>query len=110
MAAHDQPEFDRTRPPVLVVDVAGLRRIDMGDLGALVRLQLIARRFGASIELRNACPDITALLHFAGFSELLPCADASGPTGPPSGERRGQPEEREEVGVDEEVDPVDPAV
>jgi hypothetical protein len=102
MAAQDQPEREPARPPVLVVDVGGLEAMDIIDLGALVRLQLVARRFGASIELRNACPEVIALLQLAGFDEVLPCSLLR--------ERGREPEEREEVGVDEEVNPVDPAV
>jgi hypothetical protein len=91
------------RRPILVVDVRGLPP-DARTLETLARLQLEARRAGASIRLRNACPRLRALLTWSGLADLLPVVRASGV------ERDGLVEEREELVVDEEVDPGDPAV
>ena len=110
MAAKNDPDLERSRPTVLVVDVGDFSTMDIIDLGALVRLQLIARRFGASIELRNACPDFIELLRLAGFSEVLPCSSGAADASAELAECGRQPEQGEQIGVDEEVDPVDPTV
>jgi STAS domain len=102
MAVHDDTAPAPRDPIRLAVDLAGLANVDIVDIGALVRLQLLARRFGATIELHNAHADFADLLVFAGLVEVLPVADLD--------RRRGQTEVREEGGVHEEVDPVDPAV
>ncbi len=90
--------------PVVVIDVEPLGDLDIVDVGVLVRLQLLARRFGASVELCNARDELTRLLALVGLGELLPLR-VKGSDG-----RVGQAEVREELGIDEEVDPVDPAV
>ena len=84
---------------IVVVDVSGLAEPDPEILDALVRLQLAAQRRGASIRLENACPVLVDLLALAGLSEVLPVLRASGV------EMDRQTEQREEVLVDEEVEP-----
>ena len=73
--------------------VAG--RLDVGVVDDLARLQLEARRRGWSIWLRQACPDLVALLRFAGLADVLL-------------QVAGQAEELEQVGVEEIVVPDDP--
>jgi hypothetical protein len=89
--------------PILVVDVRGMPP-DAQTLETLARLQLAAHRAGAAIELRHACPRLCDLLAWSGLAELLPVRRDSGV------ERDGLVEQREELVVDEEVDPRDPAV
>jgi hypothetical protein len=89
--------------PILVVDVRGLDP-DARTLETLARLQLAVRRAGASIRLRHACPALRDLLVLSGLAELLPLVAESGV------ERDRLLEQREQLVVDEEVDPRDPAV
>jgi hypothetical protein len=77
---------------------------DARTLETLARLQLVVRRTGASIQLRHACPRLCNLLAWSGFADLLQVTPGSGV------ERDRLVEEREELLVDEEVDPRDPAV
>jgi hypothetical protein len=39
----------------------------------LAHLQLAARRAGWSIELRDACPEVVAVLRLAGLDGVIPC-------------------------------------
>ncbi len=94
---------EQPRRPILVVDVRGLEP-DLRTLETLARLQLAARRSGASIRLRHVCPMLRDLLRWSGLGELLPLAAESGVEGD------GLLEQREELLVDEEVDPRDPPV
>ena len=87
--------------PIFVVDARGMDP-DLRTVETLARLQLAARRSGASIRLRDACPMLRDLLAWSGLAELLPAESAV--------EGDGLVEEREELVVDEEVDPRDPAV
>ena len=82
----------------IVVDVSGLTEPDPLILDALVRLQLAAQRFGASIRLENACPGLVDLLTLVGLAEVLPVCAGSGV------EIDRQVEQREQILVDEEVD------
>jgi hypothetical protein len=100
----DDVQPDAPAPAVLIVDVGGLGELDIVDIGALVHLQLVARRFGASIQLCNARGNLEDLLALTGLDTVLPCGPSE------LGECVGHPEVREQVRVDEEVDPVDPAV
>jgi hypothetical protein len=89
--------------PILVVDVRGMPP-DARTLETLARLQLVVRRAGASVQLRNACPRLCALLVWCGLADLLPLVRDSGV------ERDRLVEQREELVVDEEVDRRNPAV
>ena len=89
---------------VLVVDVRALTEPDARALDVLARLQLTARQSGATICLQHACPRLRDLLAGSGLADLLPLCDASGSV---DGDRL--PEQREQLLVDEEVDPGDPA-
>ena len=45
--------------------------VDLAVVDELARLQLEARRQGCSIWLRDACPDLVALLDLVGLREVL---------------------------------------
>ena len=45
---------------------------DAVTVDALARLQLAARRFGCRVHLRDASPDLQALVDFMGLSDVLP--------------------------------------
>jgi hypothetical protein len=70
----------------------------------LVRLQLTAHRLGASIRLHNPCAELVDLLALLGLSDVLPVIVESGV------EPDRLVEEREQVLVDEEVDPGDATI
>jgi len=77
--------------------------VDLATVDALARLQLIARRLGCKIELRDAPDKLREILALAGLGDVVPCAERL-PV-----EVRGQAEQREEPrGVEEEADPADP--
>ena len=92
----------RSRPVVL--DVSAMVKPDMSDVDTLAGLQLLARRLGSAIVLDEASNELLALIELAGLRDILPTSPS----------RRGsirepnrKTEEREQVGVDEEVDPGD---
>ena len=72
--------------------------VDLSVVDDLARLQLEARRQGCSIWLRQACPDLAALLRFVGLAGVLQ-VDVL--------QVGGQPEDGEEVGIEEVVMPDD---
>jgi hypothetical protein len=81
--------------PDLVVDAS---RCDLALVERLARLQLEARRRGASARLRDVPPQLHGLLELVGLAATL------------CGEPLREPEPREEVGVEEVVQPADPRV
>ncbi|MFF4061682.1 STAS domain-containing protein [Streptomyces sp. NPDC001668] len=84
-----------TRAEVVVCDVAGLGPPGLGTVDLLARLQLAARRAGGWIRLRDPDPALQALLDLVGLRF----------------EVEGQTEQREPaLGVQEEVEPGEPAV
>lgn len=95
--------LERSDAGVIVCDVAALDA-DAGAIDALARLQLIARRAGRRIRFRRASAELQALVVFLGLREALGvCPDL--PVEP-----EGQAEQREEAcGVEERVEPDDPA-
>jgi ABC-type transporter Mla MlaB component len=80
----------------LACDVARITEPDEVALDALARLQLAAQRLGVSIRLHNAGAALVDLLDLAGLSDVLVVAESGV-------EPDRKVEEREEVGVDEEV-------
>ncbi|MGI5457340.1 STAS domain-containing protein [Streptomyces sp. CA-249302] len=80
---------------VVVVDVAAIGPPGLGAVDLLARLELAARRAGGRIRLRDPAPSLHALLDLVGLRF----------------EVEGQPEQREPpLGVEEEVEPGEPAV
>jgi ABC-type transporter Mla MlaB component len=84
-----------TRAGVVVCDVGGLGPPGLGAVDLLARLALAARRTGGRIRLRDPDPALPALLDLVGLRF----------------EVEGQSEQREPaLGVQEEVEPGEPAV
>lgn len=94
---HDVPT-----PKRLVVDVPA--PLDEDDLDRIARLQLMARRVGLTIAVRDATGRVRDLIALCGLSDVLPVEDGSGV------EMQRETEAREEIGVDEEVDRGDRSV
>ncbi|MFF4838124.1 STAS domain-containing protein [Streptomyces sp. NPDC001315] len=87
--------LEATGAGVVVCDVGGLGPQGLGAVDLLARLELAARRAGGRIRLRDPDPALRALLHLVGLRFEL----------------EGQPEQREPpLGVEEEVEPGEPAV
>lgn len=88
---------------LVVCDVARLVGGDLGAVAVLARLQLIARRLGGSIQVRNASRDLHDMLALAGLCEVVgACPELRV-------EMRREIKHREEArGVKEEGDPADP--
>jgi ABC-type transporter Mla MlaB component len=62
--------LDRTGAEVAACDVAGVDA-DAVAVDALARLQLGARRHGCRVHLRNASPELSALVAFMGLGDVL---------------------------------------
>jgi ABC-type transporter Mla MlaB component len=63
--------FHRERPEVALCDVGGVEP-DAVTVDALARLQLGAQRNGCRVRLRNASPELLALVAFMGLENVLP--------------------------------------
>ncbi|MEV5956929.1 STAS domain-containing protein [Streptomyces sp. NPDC051987] len=82
-------------PGVVVCDVGGLGTPGLAAVDLLARLELAARRAGGRIRLRDPDPALRSLLRFVGLRIQV----------------EGEAEEREPpLGVEEEVEPGQPAV
>ncbi|MFE5030991.1 STAS domain-containing protein [Streptomyces sp. NPDC001797] len=80
---------------VVVCEVGGLGPPGLGAVDLLARLELTARRAGGRIRLRDPDPALRSLLRFLGLRLQV----------------EGEAEEREPaLGVEEEVEPGQPAV
>ncbi len=89
---------------LVTCEVGRLVHPDVTAVGALARLQLTARRSGRAIRLRNAQIELCDLLALTGLRDELPvCPGLLTQT-------HRQPEQREQLRIDEEVDPADPSV
>jgi anti-anti-sigma regulatory factor len=97
---------DQLPPLVLVCDVSSLADADEEILNALAGLQLAARRCGASIHFVNASRRLRDLLELVGLGDVFACSGALGS----DVQVRRHTEQREQLGVDEIVDPGDAAV
>jgi hypothetical protein len=92
------------RPPragslVIECDVSALCAPNWRAIDLLARLELVARRSGATLRLRNAPADLVELIAFAGLAGVLVVAGADGS----AVEVQRQAEPGEQRGVDEEV-------
>lgn len=61
----------RAEGSVVVCDVGGLTRPDAALLEGLARLQLVARRLGCEVRLRNASDELHGLLALAGLCDIV---------------------------------------
>jgi ABC-type transporter Mla MlaB component len=85
-------------------DVSAITRPDIATVEALVRLRLTARWLGCDLRIRGAGHRLDELLALTGLGDVL--LSRAGVVVEP----RGQPEQGEEpLGVEERVDPADPA-
>jgi hypothetical protein len=82
----------------IVVGRVDARTADLELVDALARLQLAARRHGWALRLRDVAEELQALLEFLGLADVLAL------------EARREPELGEQAGVQEVVQPADPAV
>lgn len=91
----------------VVLDVAGVVGPDLVTVEAVARLQLTAKRAGATVQLLNACEWLRAQLRFVGLDAVVPCAE----DGESAVKSSRQPQVGEQ-GVDGEevVQPDDPLV
>lgn len=89
---------------LVTCEVGDLMAPDATTVDALARLQLTARRSGGSIRLRHARRALCDLLALVGLEGVLPVRSEL----PLEPERHV--EQREQIGVDEEVDRRDPPV
>jgi len=94
---------------VLVCDVGALQDADEVAFEVLARLQLEARRHGLAVELRNASPNLLALIELFGLRDALPC-ECSAVDVRRQIDVHGQVEKREQLGVHEKRDARDPTV
>jgi hypothetical protein len=85
---------------VSILRVAGPAPPDLSVVEALVRIQLAARRLGWSIRLRDPCPQLLGLLELVGLTDVVAVLPI---------EAGGEAEGGEQIGVDEVVEPGDPA-
>ncbi len=63
--------FVAQRPTIALCHVGGVEP-DAVCVDALARLQLAARRHGCTVRLRQASPELVALVAFMGLSDVLP--------------------------------------
>lgn len=61
-------------PCEVFCDVGALAQVNLAAVDALARLHLTARRHGSRLRLRNAGPDLLALLDLVGLPELADAA------------------------------------
>ena len=87
----------REGPTIIVIDV-DTTVPNLALVDSLARLQLAAQRRGCSIRLRNASRALSDLITLVGLAEVLPV------------EVGREPEVGEQLGVEEVVQPRDPAV
>jgi hypothetical protein len=79
--------------------MGGVTSPDLATVEALCRFRLALADQGYAVELRDASPGLRELLLLCGLDGVLPLVD------------QGQPEEREQpCGVEEEIEPGDPAL
>lgn len=66
--------LEETGATELVCDIRIFERPCAVLMDAMARLGLVARRLDCSMQLRNATPDMRALIDLAGLAEVLPQA------------------------------------
>lgn len=63
-----------TEGSIVICEVSELERPDVVAVDAIARLQLIARRFGRELRLRNASRELRDLIGLAGLEDVVPLA------------------------------------
>jgi anti-anti-sigma regulatory factor len=63
---------------IVLCDVGGVVA-DAASVEALARLQLVARRAGCDLRLRNASPELRDLVAFMGLRDVLPEEETATP-------------------------------
>ena len=91
--------------PLLACDLGQGVRVDAMLCDVLARLQLMARRRGARLVIRNAPRELVELLDLMGLREVILCEGDS-----VLEPRRQAPQREVALGVEEERDPRDPPV
>ena len=86
----------------VMVDLSGVICPDFATIDAITRLELVARRAGRPLVLRNASERLRELLIFAGLADVV-WLSSELPVG-----LEGEPEEREQPRVEEVRDMGDP--
>lgn len=81
----------------------GKRRPDLGLVEELARLRLMAGQLGYTFRLDNPCSTVRELLDLVGLGELSTAGSDS------ALEAGRKPESREQLGVEEVVEPGDPS-
>jgi ABC-type transporter Mla MlaB component len=61
-------------PGEVYCDIGGLTQVNLATVDALARLHLVARRRRSRLRLRNAGPELLALLELVGLPELADVA------------------------------------
>ena len=64
-------ELVRGDTAVIRWPLQSLARPDLGVVDQLARLQLLARRLGCRIRLRDVCPELRDLLDLVGLGEIV---------------------------------------
>lgn len=85
---------------VVVGELTG-RGPDLAVVDVLARLQLVARRMGCSVRLRDPSPELCDLLRLVGLAEVVGGGDLALEAG-------REPERGEQLGIEEVVEPGDP--
>jgi ABC-type transporter Mla MlaB component len=88
----------------LVCDLTGLDTVDLGLVDQMARLRLAARRAGGIVTFQHAEAALKGLLALIGLDDLLLAERGGGPVGPASVECQRQAEEREDAGVEKDIE------
>jgi ABC-type transporter Mla MlaB component len=62
--------LERACPPVIYCEVAGVA-VDAVTVDALGQLQLLARRYGCTLKLRDVSDELRELIEWAGLQRVL---------------------------------------
>jgi hypothetical protein len=84
-----------------VREVLACDSLDENALDSLLRAQMIARGRGETIELDHVAPKVADLIELLGLDDVFPRSGVA---------MEREPEQREEVRVDVEIDPGDTPV
>lgn len=92
-------------PRLVICHLGGVDRPDLGTIEALARFNASLRRLGCRVELSNPSPRLLELIELLGLRDALGLGQSS------TGIDAGKAEEgKETLGVEEVVEPGDPAL